>query len=67
MDEPISENPKKSKSENRILTGIAILLCVLLVVILVAGIYASKNIRPAKIESTSNKRSAIECIASRHI
>lgn len=55
MDEPISENPKKSKSENRILTGIAILLCVLLVVILVAGIYASKNIRPAKIESTSNK------------
>jgi micrococcal nuclease len=55
MDEPISKNPKKSKSENGILTGIAILLCILLVVILVAGIYASKNIRSAKIRPASNK------------
>ena len=55
MDEPISETPKNNRSEDKILTRIAILLCVLLIAILAGGIYASKNIRPAKIESGSNK------------
>lgn len=48
MDEQISKNSKNNKSENKILTRVAILLCVILIAVLAGGIYASKNIRRAE-------------------